>query len=442
MSNQTPYEILGLTEIATKDEIIKAYHRLARLYHPDKNPNSDTRDKFEEISNAYRLLTEERENIDNNHMVIRAISEGKPLAIDSNIDESILKEKITHYFSENLNLNKDVKLVIDDLSVNKLLDIFVSFKKNLLVKNPAADYEDQYAHLDTEAIKSLIETANKNYDNPELLVQEQAFLWEAKQVGKAPIYLLGTMHLLNQDPADIFGDLVARIMDDVDKVFCEIDTSSALEEIEIESSGVVLYSFEKMIENIARRARKKLGVLENIAVRQQMYPADLLEIIERIFQEALSGSKEYYRELTNSFLNVLAPFDPENHPAHCVFEILLTLRNKLWMLTLLDNSNVKTPILVACGANHNIGKFGLPNLLANEGYTLTPLIKKAPLPKSVILRSLVFSNSESTTFLPEKLEIESTEKNAPSVTKKEQLKAIKCKEDPISPSENAKLKSR
>lgn len=49
---------LGLNAGATKEEITKAYRRLAAQYHPDKNP--DTAEQFQKIKTAYEDLTRPR----------------------------------------------------------------------------------------------------------------------------------------------------------------------------------------------------------------------------------------------------------------------------------------------------------------------------------------------------------------------------------------------
>ena len=41
MSKRDYYEVLGLKKDATEDEIKKAYRRLAKEFHPDKNPDNE-----------------------------------------------------------------------------------------------------------------------------------------------------------------------------------------------------------------------------------------------------------------------------------------------------------------------------------------------------------------------------------------------------------------
>jgi molecular chaperone DnaJ len=55
------YEVLGLEKNASKEEIKKAYRRLAKKYHPDVNKDNpkEAEEKFKEISEAYGVLSDD-----------------------------------------------------------------------------------------------------------------------------------------------------------------------------------------------------------------------------------------------------------------------------------------------------------------------------------------------------------------------------------------------
>ena len=52
------YELLGVQKSATKEDIKKAFHKLAHKFHPDKKEGDA--DKFKEASEAYSILSDDK----------------------------------------------------------------------------------------------------------------------------------------------------------------------------------------------------------------------------------------------------------------------------------------------------------------------------------------------------------------------------------------------
>lgn len=60
MNKRDYYEVLGVSKDASKEEIKKAYRKLSKQYHPDINKEADASEKFQEVKEAYEVLSDEQ----------------------------------------------------------------------------------------------------------------------------------------------------------------------------------------------------------------------------------------------------------------------------------------------------------------------------------------------------------------------------------------------
>src|SRR4051794_40331175 len=59
MAGQDLYKTLGVDKKASQDDIKKAYRKLAREYHPDRNPDdAQAEERFKEVQGAYDTLSD------------------------------------------------------------------------------------------------------------------------------------------------------------------------------------------------------------------------------------------------------------------------------------------------------------------------------------------------------------------------------------------------
>src|SRR3977135_3744974 len=58
---QDLYDVLGVSHSATADDITKAYRKLARQHHPDRNPGDKAAEsRFKAVGAAYEILSDKQ----------------------------------------------------------------------------------------------------------------------------------------------------------------------------------------------------------------------------------------------------------------------------------------------------------------------------------------------------------------------------------------------
>lgn len=127
------YKNLGLNEGASKDEIKKAYKKLALKFHPDKNPDLNSCKEFITITESYKRLLNDDINQDIDitfylNIYIDMIKNLYNYITDENniFNKKIFNKKTKH----NKNKIKDIVITLD-IPLN---EIFSSTYKKLVIK--------------------------------------------------------------------------------------------------------------------------------------------------------------------------------------------------------------------------------------------------------------------------------------------------------------------
>jgi molecular chaperone DnaJ len=125
MSKINYYDVLGVTKDATQDDIKKAYRKLSKIHHPDKNDgNKESEDKFKDISEAYEVLSDEtkRKQYD------RFGSDFKQKESNhSRYEDFFRQQKRQVFYGQHIKL--DVKLTLEEILTG--LNKTINYKRNI-----------------------------------------------------------------------------------------------------------------------------------------------------------------------------------------------------------------------------------------------------------------------------------------------------------------------
>ena len=124
------YDVLGISEQSNEEQIKKAYYKQALKWHPDKNKDRKTEEKFKKISEAYQVLSnkELKDKYDTDGLTPNTFKSPVDLFSElfSTLDPKLNKflsetlSNITHSFIDSK--NKNLWDIINDIDHNRIIE--------------------------------------------------------------------------------------------------------------------------------------------------------------------------------------------------------------------------------------------------------------------------------------------------------------------------------
>lgn len=144
--NISYFDILGISNTSSKEEIKKAYRKKTFMYHPDRNNTTADKNKFNEINEAYTYLI-------NNYDII----------IKNNNNDFEKTSKINLSKTNSINSLEKIKPITKHISIN-LDDVYHGTAvpiniKRLVIHNNKEEYETEIIYIDI----------HKGVDNNEII---------------------------------------------------------------------------------------------------------------------------------------------------------------------------------------------------------------------------------------------------------------------------------
>ena len=90
------YQILGVSQDASAEDIKRAFRRLALQYHPDRNPENvrEAGEKFKEINEAYEVLSDEHRRWQYDRLTSLSSYPRRTMAVEDIFNENIGSDSI------------------------------------------------------------------------------------------------------------------------------------------------------------------------------------------------------------------------------------------------------------------------------------------------------------------------------------------------------------
>lgn len=152
-----PYEVLGVSQNASNDEIKKAYRELSRKYHPDSyinNPLADlAEEKFKQVQEAYDQIMRQRENGSGYSYNSNSSQRQSQYSYSSNSQEAVELQAACNYI--NARRFREALNVLSNISNRSALWYYYSSIANMGIGNNlvAIDHAKQAAAMEPNNIE-------------------------------------------------------------------------------------------------------------------------------------------------------------------------------------------------------------------------------------------------------------------------------------------------
>lgn len=138
--NQNPYDILNIPRNSSVSDVKKAYYKLAKEYHPDKNKHPDAINKFKEINDAYKKITSSSDDqikidfpdlFNKFNRIIDGICILKNIISNSNFDITNIIDSTSLSYSDNKIIETPLSLTLEQLHNGGQFNVEYVYKEHI-----------------------------------------------------------------------------------------------------------------------------------------------------------------------------------------------------------------------------------------------------------------------------------------------------------------------